>query len=171
MDEAAFDDAVRALHDEHAPALLAWARRRVADPAEAEEIVQETLVRAWRKHHQYDSTRGSERAWLFGIARNVAVDLHRRRRRILRVVPEADRRTASPADERELDRVVEASLVHDALLALSPDHLAVIVEVYYRGRSVKEAAVALGIPEGTVKSRCYHALRSLKSELQAREVW
>ncbi|MFP4513992.1 MAG: sigma-70 family RNA polymerase sigma factor [Acidimicrobiales bacterium] len=168
MDDAGFDEAVRTLHDEHAPALLAWARRRTRDPREAEEIVQETLVRAWRKHDQYDPGRGSERAWLFGIARNVATDLHRRNARHLSAVP-ADRIDLT-ADGPDMDRVVEASLVHDALNALSVDHRAVLIEIYYRGRSVHEAAARLGIPDGTVKSRTYHALRSLRTELESREV-
>jgi RNA polymerase sigma-70 factor, ECF subfamily len=169
VDDAGFDEAVRMLHDEHASALLAWARRRLSDRREAEEVVQETLVRAWQKHHQYDPARGSERAWLFGIARNVAIDHHRRNQRHLRAVPDATVE-AGGSDDEDLDRIVEASLVHDALLTLSPEHRSVIVETYYRGRSVREAAAALGIPEGTVKSRSYHALRALRAELQTREV-
>lgn len=168
MDDAGFDDAVRAMHDQHAPALLAWARRRTRDPDEADEIVQETLVLAWRKHDQFDPQRGSERAWLFGIARNVAVDRHRRNVRHLRVLPDAD--VDPETDDPDLERVVTSSLVLDALSTLSDDHRAVVVEVYYRGRSVREAAGRLGIPEGTVKSRCYHALRSLRTELENREV-
>ena len=58
----------------------------------------------------------------------------------------------------------------DALRALSQEHRAVIVETYYRGRSVAEAAAALGIPAGTVKSRCYYALRALKLALAERGV-
>jgi RNA polymerase sigma-70 factor, ECF subfamily len=169
VDETGFDDAVRALHDEHAPALHAWARRRMADRREAEEVVQETLVRAWRKQHQYDPGRGSERAWLFGIARNVAADLHRRNVRHLRAVGD-DVTIDLTANDRDLERMVEASLVHDALVALSIEHRAVLVEIYYRGRSVHEAAERLGIPEGTVKSRTYYALRALRAELESREV-
>jgi RNA polymerase sigma-70 factor (ECF subfamily) len=65
-----------------------------------------------------------------------------------------------------LDRIV----VVDALAALSPEHRAVIVETYYRGRTVAEAAQVLGIPPGTVKSRCYYALRALKLALAERGV-
>jgi RNA polymerase sigma-70 factor, ECF subfamily len=168
VDDVGFDDAVRALHDQHAPALLAWARRRMSDPREAEEVVQETLVLAWRKHHQFDPDRGSERAWLFGIARNVATDHFRRNQRHLRAVP--DPAIDLTDDGHDLDRLVDASLVHDALLALSAEHLAVLLEIYYHGRSVSEAADHLGIPAGTVKSRTYYALRALRAELESREV-
>jgi RNA polymerase sigma-70 factor (ECF subfamily) len=68
--------------------------------------------------------------------------------------------------EQTLDRI----LVADALQALTHEHRAVIVETYYRGRSVAEAATELGIPPGTVKSRCYYALRALKLALAERGV-
>ena len=68
--------------------------------------------------------------------------------------------------EGALDRIVVA----DALDALSAEHRAVIVETYYRGRTVAEAAGVLGIPPGTVKSRCYYALRALKLALAERGV-
>ena len=171
MDEADVELAARALHDAHAAALLAWARRRSADDAEAEEVVQETLVRAWRKWHQFDPDRGSERAWLFGIARNVVADRSRRNGRRLRLLGGVTSLAEDPAEpESELDRVVEQSLVHDALLALSSAHRAVIVETYFRGLSVRQAAERLAIPEGTVKSRLYHGLRSLRAELETRGV-
>jgi RNA polymerase sigma-70 factor, ECF subfamily len=170
VDEADIDVAARAMHDAHAAALLAWARRRMADPTEAEEVVQETLVQAWRKHHLYDPERGSERAWLFGIARNVAADRHRRNGRRLRLVPR-NGSVDEPVDPMpDLDRFVEESLLRDALLALSTEHRQVIIEAYYRGRTVREAAEQLAIPEGTVKSRLYYGLRSLRAELEARGV-
>ena len=167
MSDPRLVDAVRALHDAHAGALHSWARRRVADPAEADEVVQETLVRAWRKHEQFDPSRGSERAWLFAIARNVVIDRHRASERRARLV-------AVPAmaadDEPDVERAAETSLVRDALLALSEPHRAVVVATYYDGCSVREAARRLGLPEGTVKSRLHYALRALRAELERREV-
>ena len=56
----------------------------------------------------------------------------------------------------------------DALAALSPEHREVLVEIYYRGRSVAEAAETIGVPPGTVKSRTYYALRSLRLRLEER---
>lgn len=159
---------MRHFHAAHAPALHAWARRRTADPREAEEIVQETLILAWRKYDQYDDRRGSERAWLFGIARNVAVDRYRRRQRHLRSVPSDD--VPDAVDDGDIGRAVETSHVRDALWSLSDAHRAVVFETYYRGRTVAEAARALTIPEGTVKSRLYHAMRALRRELERHEV-
>lgn len=167
MSDPRLAEAVRALHDAHASALRSWARQQVADPAEADEVVQETLVRAWRKQHQFDPSRGSERSWLFGIARNVVIDRHRARQRHLRVLPAT---APEAAGEDEVERAVEASHVRDALRSLSDEHRAVIVETYYRGSSVREAAHRLGVPEGTVKSRLYYGLRALRRELEHREV-
>jgi RNA polymerase sigma-70 factor, ECF subfamily len=70
----------------------------------------------------------------------------------------------------ELEPMLDRVVVAEALDSLSRDHRAVIVETYYRGRSVAEAAVVLGIPPGTVKSRCYYALRALKLALAERGV-
>lgn len=167
MATADVEAAVRHFHAAHAPALHAWVRRRTGDPREAEEVVQETLILAWRRYDQYDPSRGSERAWLFGIARNVAAGRHRRLRH-LRAVPDDDLPDAT--SERDLHREVETSHVRDALWTLSDAHRAVVVETYYRGRTVRETAERLAIPEGTVKSRLHHALRALRRELERCEV-
>jgi RNA polymerase sigma-70 factor (ECF subfamily) len=65
-----------------------------------------------------------------------------------------------------LDAALTSWAVQDALGRLSPDHRAVLLEVYHRGRSVGDAAAALGVPPGTVKSRTYYALRALRLALQ-----
>jgi RNA polymerase sigma-70 factor (ECF subfamily) len=138
------------------------------DRQRAEDIVQETLLRAWRHPEALAADRGSARPWLCTVARNLAVDAHRSRRaRPPEVGADALSVVAVP-DEAE--RVLEGWIVADALRALSPEHRDVIVETYYRGKSVAEAAVALRIPPGTVKSRTYYALRALRLALAERGV-
>ena len=68
----------------------------------------------------------------------------------------------------EADRVLESWAVADALSTLLPDHRQVLLETYYRGRSVAEASIVLGVPAGTVKSRAFYALRALKLALEER---
>lgn len=68
----------------------------------------------------------------------------------------------------DIDRALQAWQVADALRTLSPEHRAALVDTYYRGRSVNEAARALAVPAGTVKSRCYYALKALRLTLQER---
>jgi len=160
---------LRALFDAHASVLLAYAMRLTGgDRARAEDVVQETLVRAWRNLDRLDDNVAPVRPWLFTVAQRVAIDAHRARKarppevgdEMLAVVPALD----------ELEPMLDRVVVTEALDSLSREHRAVIVETYYRGRSVAEAAAVLGIPPGTVKSRCYYALRALKLALAERGV-
>ncbi|HET9076602.1 MAG TPA: sigma-70 family RNA polymerase sigma factor [Acidimicrobiales bacterium] len=160
---------LRALCAEHAGALLGYATRLTGgDRGRAEDIVQETLLRAWRHPQALDPARGSLRPWLLTVARRIAIDEHRARRARPYEV-ELEPRDLGVAPDR-LDEALAGWLVEDALSTLSPEHRAVLTETYLRGRSVDEAARALGIPSGTVKSRCYYALRALRLALQEREM-
>jgi RNA polymerase sigma-70 factor (ECF subfamily) len=165
----ASEELLRALCDEHAPALLAFVTRLTdGDRGRAEEIVQETLIRAWRHPTALDPVRGPARPWLFTVARRLVIDQHRARRARVREVDMA-LAIALPVSDG-IDDAMQAWLVADALASLSEHHRAVLVETYYRGRSVSEAATALGIPPGTVKSRSYYALRALRLALEERGV-
>jgi RNA polymerase sigma-70 factor (ECF subfamily) len=68
----------------------------------------------------------------------------------------------------EAERALESWAVADALLSLTPEHKRVLLETYYRGKSVAEAAATLGVPAGTVKSRTFYALRALRLALEER---
>jgi RNA polymerase sigma-70 factor, ECF subfamily len=158
------EELLRALHDEHGPALLGYVTRLTGDAQHAEDIVQETLLRAWRRAPSLQGDPSSLRPWLFTVAHRLAIDEHR---------AVAARREGGPVPAElpvagQLDRALEAWQVTEALATLSPDHRRVLVETYFRGRSVAEAAVALGVPPGTVKSRTYYALRALRAALEER---
>lgn len=156
---------VAALHDQFAGPLFVFALRALGDRGAAEEVVQDTLVNAWRHAERYDPARGAVSTWLFAMARNRVIDRLRRRSVRPEVVVDLTDRTLA-ADDLELDRVLEAWQLAEALSALSDDHRAAIVEIYYRGKSVAEAAAALAIPEGTVKSRVYYGLKALRLRLE-----
>jgi RNA polymerase sigma-70 factor (ECF subfamily) len=162
---ASDDGLIRALHAEHGDALFAHALRLCdGDRQRAEDLVQETLLRAWRHPEALDPDRGSARAWLFTTARHLAIDAWRRRTaRVGEVVTDAP---PEPAALDETDRAVEAWTIAAALARLSPAHRDVIVECFYRGRSVAEAATVLGVPAGTVKSRTHYAMRALRLVLE-----
>jgi RNA polymerase sigma-70 factor, ECF subfamily len=156
---------VRALYAEHAGPLLRYALHLTGgDRQRAEDIVQETLLRAWT--HPDAIAERPARPWLFAVARNLAVDAYRARRARPPEVGEAALELVPAPDEAE--RALESWAVADAVKALRPDHRRVLLETYYRGRSVSEAAIALGIPAGTVKSRTFYALRALKLALEER---
>jgi RNA polymerase sigma-70 factor, ECF subfamily len=161
---------LRALFDQHAPALLSYALRLVdGDRGRAEDVVQETLLRAWRHPDAMAPDRGSPRPWLFAVARRIVVDAHRRRRARPQEVGD-DVLALIPSQEDDVDRALDAWLVADALDALSPAHREVLVQTYFAGRSVGEAAQVLGIPPGTVKSRTHYALQALRLALLERGV-
>lgn len=157
---------MRALHADYAGPLFTFALRSVGDPEVAEEIVQDTLVRAWRNADRYDPEKGSLDTWMFTICRNLVIDHHRRRSARPRTVATIDEVGEPAAEHEELDRALESWQVARALRELSDDHRRVIIESYYRGASVAEAAERLGIPEGTVKSRLYYGLRNLRLVLE-----
>ena len=166
-DQRDAESLVRRLHDEHATAVLAWIRTRSADPGDAEEIVAETLVKAWRHYDQFDPSRGNERAWVFGIARNVANDHYRKAQRNLRLVAALE--VDEPVSD-DVSQLAEASVVHDALMELSHSHRQVIVEAYFGGRTIREIGERLDIPSGTVKSRLFYAMKALRASLEERGV-
>lgn len=161
------EELVRALYDEHSRALLAFVTRLVGgDRQRAEDVVQETLLRAWRNPQSLAPTRGSVRPWLYTVARNLVVDGERARRVRPQEVAEIGG-VSAPVDDG-IDRALAAQVVIDALRSLTAEHRDALVETYYQGRSVAEAAKSLGVPEGTVKSRTYYALRNLRSALEER---
>ena len=153
------------LHDEHAAGLWRFCLRLVNnDRGRAEDVVQETLLRAWRHRTVLESPPAAVRAWLFTVARNIVIDEWRSRRNHTET-PVAD----VPDDrvqEDGSDQLLLSWVVADALTRLSQDHQAVLLQCYYRGRPVAEAARRLGVPEGTVKSRTHYALRALKLALE-----
>jgi RNA polymerase sigma-70 factor, ECF subfamily len=151
------------LVNEHGAALLAYATRLTGDRHAAEDVVQETLVRAWQRADQLDSAKGSIRGWLLTVARNIVID--QARARASRPTEVAESPTTPPVSRDHSEAVVDLVAMGQLLGGLSDDHRNVLVQLYYRGRTVNEAAVELGVPAGTVKSRSYHALRALRSRL------
>jgi RNA polymerase sigma-70 factor (ECF subfamily) len=159
------EELIRALYSEHSGPLLRYALHLTSgDRQRAEDIVQETLLRAWL--HPDAIVSRPARPWLFAVARNLAVDAHRARQARPHEVGETA--LAMTAVPDTADRALESWAVADALRSLRPDHRAVLLETYYRGHSVAEAATVLGVPSGTVKSRTFYALRALKLALEER---
>ena len=118
------------------------------------------MLRAWRHREKLVERRSSFLSWLFTVARNINTDWLRARRS--HPVEISDQRLAEIPDwGDDFSAVLTRRLLQDALTALTADHRSVIVEMFLRESTASEAAAALGIPEGTVRSRCHYALRSL----------
>ena len=153
------------LHDEHAPALWRFCLRLTdGDRNRAEDVAQETLLRAWRNRKVLERSEASTRAWLFTVARNIVID-EWRAKRVRGEVVVADVPEVGETQDRT-DDLLQSWIVAEAVTKLSPEHRAVLLECYYRGASVAEAASRLGVPEGTVKSRTHYALRALRLALE-----
>jgi RNA polymerase sigma-70 factor, ECF subfamily len=159
------DVVMQRLHDDHAGALWGHCLRLTNhDRARAEDVCQETLLRAWRNASLLDETQGSVRAWLFTVARNIVIDESRTRRAKSEIPMGELPEPASTTDGS--DELLMTWVVADAVTRLSPDHRAVLQQTYFKGRPVAEAARRLGIPEGTVKSRTHYALHALRLALE-----
>jgi RNA polymerase sigma-70 factor, ECF subfamily len=162
--------AVRALYDEHAAALWRYALRLTGDASRAEDVVQETLLRAWQHPEVMTDSQRSPRAWMFTVARNMIIDEQRspRIRKFGGSLDESGAPEQSAPDE--VDAALDRMLIADAMAQMSAEHRAVVERSYYRGWTTAQIAEDLQIAEGTVKSRLHYALRALRLELQKRGV-
>ncbi|GAA0794563.1 RNA polymerase sigma factor [Spirilliplanes yamanashiensis] len=154
-----------ALYTEYYGMLLGFVLRYVRDRHRAEDLVQETLLRAWRHIDHLDTDPARVRSYLLTIARNVVTNAWRAEQRRPKLVSDEPAVDAASAPD-SVDRLVEGWLVAEALGRLSAEHRAVVRAVYYEGRSVAEAARQLSVPEGTVKSRAYYAVRALRTAFE-----
>jgi RNA polymerase sigma-70 factor (ECF subfamily) len=155
--ESADAAGLRAAFLAHGGELFGYARRSLGDNGLAEDAVQETFIRAWRARDRFDPQLGTMRSWLFAIERRIVIDLARSRA-LRTTVP-------MPAEISIPDDVEDAMVswqVEEAVRRLRPEHRQVLTEVYYRGRKSREVAEELSIPEGTVRSRLFYALRALR---------
>jgi RNA polymerase sigma-70 factor (ECF subfamily) len=160
---ATIDEVVQA----HEDALLAYATKLCGgDHHSAEDVLQETWLRAWRHIGKLTEDRGSVRGWLMRVAHNVAVD-HYRSRSIRPTEVELPEQEApeTPVVPAPSDAVEARVVVSSALGSLSTVYRSTLVEVYLADRTATSAASVLGVPVGTVKSRVHNAIRVLRKNL------
>jgi RNA polymerase sigma-70 factor (ECF subfamily) len=156
---------VEGLYDEHARALWRYALRLTGDRARAQDVVQETLLRAWQHPEVADDNERSARAWLFTVARNMIIDESRSARFRRELSTPDDVGAFEGACPDEVDAALDRLLIGDALTRLTPEHREVVRRSYYQGSTTAQIAADLGIADGTVKSRLHYALRALRLAL------
>jgi RNA polymerase sigma-70 factor (ECF subfamily) len=160
-------DRITELHTRYSPALLTYLTGFTGGNRQsAEDLVQETMIRAWRHLDSVPEEPENARRWLFTVARNVAIDAIRRKRAR---PPEVDLLDTDAAFGAGPDSTTETVVAIDSLRrgfrALSSMHRRILKELYVEGHSAGETAQRLGVPVGTVKSRAHYALRSLRASV------
>jgi RNA polymerase sigma-70 factor, ECF subfamily len=158
------DAAIRQLYAHYARALHGYVEQFCPDQASADDIVQETFIRAWRHLPQLRADDRPLRPWLYRVARNLLIDANRAAQARPMSAPEQPARDIGT--DSGLDGVLDRQLVSDALQHLSPAHKSVLVETFYRGGTMATVARELGIPYGTARSRLHYALDALRQHLE-----
>ncbi len=157
------DAVIRQLYSLYAKPLHGYVEQFCPDRASADDIVQETFIRAWRHLPRLSADERPVRPWLFRVARNLLIDANR----AARARPMAAQgQTGEIGTDSGLEEILDRQLVSAALQQLSPAHQTVLVETFYRGGTMLTVARELGIPHGTARSRLHYALDALRKQLQ-----
>lgn len=165
-------EALAALHDRHAPHLLALARRILGHAGEAEDVVQDVFVHVWNNASRYDPSRSSVSTWLVLVVRSRSID-RLRHRQVVDRSHEAAQRVDPPADHASPEGA-EAVLTRERrervrreLENLPPEQRQVLEMAFYEGLSQAEIAARADLPLGTVKTRTLLAMKKLRSALRS----
>jgi len=160
--------ALRHLQETHGAVLRAFLIRLTSgDVHRAEEIRQETLLRAWHDPQARTADGKWNRPWLFTVARRMAIDSIRSDRVRPGEVYDESLDARAPTGSA-IERLLDGQEVRSALAALPERQRTVLVEIYFRERSVAEVAEILAVPPPTLKLRTFYALEALRAELISR---
>lgn len=160
-------DRIAELHTTHSASLLRFLTGLThGERQTAEDLLQETMLRAWRHVDRLPAEPDAERRWLFTVARRLLIDMVRSRQSRPAETPLFDLDWVSSAE----DTTESAIATHSILTAfgnLSESHRRVLRDLHFRGEAIDEVAARLDVPIGTVKSRAHYALRALRQEMAA----
>ncbi|HWI06039.1 MAG TPA: sigma-70 family RNA polymerase sigma factor [Solirubrobacteraceae bacterium] len=155
-----------ALYRDCARDLYAYVRTLLGDDAGAEDVTALAFERAYRRRETFDPGRGSRRGWLFGIARNAALDELRRRKRSAPLVGDLPDETA-PAPDEEADLAIRRTTVRAALATLPPRERELVALKFHGGLTNAELAGVLGTSETNAATRVHRAVSKLREACNA----
>ena len=166
--------AISALYERYSRTVFGVGLKLLGDRSLAEELVQEVFLKVWRSSHTFDASRGSFSTWLYRVTRSAASDMHRKRARNVRQMPDGDPhfaalRDATPGPQEVLDDSWLSWRVSRALDVLGEAHREGIELAYFRGLSQREISLQIGVPLGTVKTRTSSALKRLREGLLSQD--
>ena len=148
--------------------ISAYVLTLLRDRAAAEDATALAFERAYRRRRTFDRHRGDERGWLFGIARNAALDELRRRRRTASLVVDPEEVSEDDlADDNAEDHLVRRAAVRDALAALTPRERELIALKFHAGLTNAELASVLGVSESNAGTMLHRAVQKLRSAVNA----
>lgn len=167
--KTAASDRIDALHTAHSASLLRFLIGLThGERHTAEDLVQETMLRAWRHVDTLPADPVRERRWLFTVARRLFIDVVRSRQSRPAEMPVVDMDRVSTAEDTA-EVALAAHSVVTAFATLSNAHRDVLCDLHFRGRAPGEVARRMRVPVGTVKSRAHYALRALHHRMDASE--
>lgn len=162
------EEGVSAAYNAHGTELYRFVLRGLGDPGAAQDVVQETFLRAWRAADRFDPQLASLRVWLFAIARNAMLD-HARAARVRpwqsNLVDPPAVQDAGGSTEDPSEQLVRSWVVEEALRRLSEEHRTALVQTHLRERPYEQVAAELGVPVGTLRSRVFYGLKALRAAM------
>ena len=156
--EAAFEALYRSSRDD----LFAYVAGLLRDRSAAEDITAQAFERAYRRRSSFNPKRGTQRAWLFGIARNAALDELRRRKRHAELVTEPVDEAAAGAPEEGAETALRRSAIRNALARLSARERELVALKYFAGLDNSEIAAVVGISESNAGTRLHRVIEKLR---------
>jgi RNA polymerase sigma-70 factor (ECF subfamily) len=166
MDDTHHRARIEQIHAKHSLALLRYLIRFAGERHAAEDMLQETMLRAWRHREALPGDENGVRGWLFTVARNVAIDADRMRRVRPAEVTLTDLNDTAAASDTP-DSAIAAQEMVRAFASLSETQRDVIRQIYFRGDTIEEVATRLGIPAGTVKSRAHYGVQAMRAAVSS----
>jgi RNA polymerase sigma-70 factor (ECF subfamily) len=156
--------ALAGLYDRHAPVMLALGTRILCDRTLAEDVVHDVFLEAWHHAREFDSGRGTVRAWLVTRMRSRSLDRRGKVQRTARVAESAAKESAPASSEGIAG--ADRERVRQGVAGLSPELATIVDFAYFEGLTASEIAARLDIPIGTVKSRLARAIATLREQLR-----
>jgi RNA polymerase sigma-70 factor, ECF subfamily len=156
--ETAFDGLYRSSRDD----VFAYVAGLLRDSSAAEDVTAQAFERAFRRRRSFDPTRGTHRAWLFGIARNAALDELRRRSRHAELAREPVDEAAAAAHEDAAEAALRRTTIRAAIETLSPRERELVALKYFAGLANAEIAAVVGISESNAGTRLHRVIEKLR---------